>query len=380
MSKGKNKTHASPAAGERMDRRDFLKRGAATAAAVGGAAGLGWWLYDPTGKAGLLQPEPERLKNYFAKVDFPPDAPRISIARGRLDKIEQMVRSAVGGLSGGLGMARFVSRGDTVLIKPNVGFERAPQYGATTNPDVLRYVIRLCFEAGAERVTVADNPIESPESCFSRSDIRRAALDEGAKVLIPAHVYFRPIAIRPPRADGTPYQPNPARNEALGTWPIFWEALAEADKVIGLPPVKDHNLCYASMGMKNWYGLLGGRRNQFHQAIHNIVSDLGFMMSPTLMIIDGTRVMMKNGPTGGRIDDVKEGNTIVASVDQLACDAWCYEHLLGRDPAALRYLELAEQKFGETETGERSYAVAGRFGTRDWTAYNRQGKIVEANV
>jgi uncharacterized protein (DUF362 family) len=134
------------------------------------------------------------------------------------------------------------------------------------------------------------------------------------------------------------------------------------------------------MGMKNWYGLLGGRRNQFHQAIHNIVSDLGFMMSPTLMIIDGTRVMMRNGPTGGRLDDVKEMNTIVASVDQLACDAWCYEHLLGRDPAALRYLELAEQKFGETDAGERSYANARRFGTRDWTRYSRQGKIAETNV
>jgi uncharacterized protein (DUF362 family) len=161
---------------------------------------------------------------------------------------------------------------------------------------------------------------------------------------------------------------------------VFWEPLREANKVIGIPVIKDHNLCYASMGLKNWYGLLGGRRNQFHQAIHNIISDLGLMLSPTLMIVDGTRVMMRNGPTGGSLSDVRDANSIVASVDPLACDAWCYENLLERDPAALRYLDLAQEKFGEQEAGPRSYAEAGRFGTRHWTDYRNRGLIVETVV
>lgn len=380
MSDHDNKAQNSPPIEEALDRRDFLKRGAATLAATGAAVGAAWWFYDPTGKAGLRQPQPEKLENYFAKVDYSVDAPRISIARGPLDRIDRMVRAAIGELSGEAGMKRFVSLGDTVLIKPNVGFERAPRYGATTNPEVVRSVIRLCREAGARRIIVADNPVESPESCFTRSGIRQVALEEGAKVLIPSRTHFRPIAVRPPKPDGTPHQPDPAKHEALGTWLMFWEPLREANKVIGVAPIKDHNLCHASMGMKNWYGLLGGRRNRFHQAIHNTVSDLGLMMSPTLTIADGTRVLMRNGPTGGRLDDVKVMNTVVASVDPLACDAWCYENLLGRDPAALRYLDLAQQKFGETETGERTYAKARRFGTRDWTVYQRQKKIVETNV
>jgi uncharacterized protein (DUF362 family) len=128
--------------------------------------------------------------------------------------------------------------------------------------------------------------------------------------------------------------------------------------------------------MKNWYGLLGGRRNQFHQAIHNIVSDLGFMMKPSLIVIDGTRVMMKNGPTGGRLEDVKVGGeagrpAIVASVDSIACDSWCLQKLLGRDPAQLKYLDLAWQKFG----GDPARIVA-----RSWQEYVGQGKVVEANV
>ncbi|UCG16106.1 MAG: DUF362 domain-containing protein [Phycisphaerales bacterium] len=366
-----------------VSRRDFLKRGGATLIAAGAAAGGAVWLYDRTGKAGLGQPAAETLPNYFAGVDYPVSAARISVARGvgtDFETIDRMVRAAVGGLGGGPGLSRFIDRGDVVLVKPNVGFERAPRFGATTDPQVVRSVIRLCNEAGASRVIVADNPIESAASCFARSGIAEAVEREGARVMIPARVHFTPLAIRPAGAGGEPYQPDPAKYEALGTWPVFWAPLREADKVIGVPAVKDHNLCHASMGMKNWYGLLGGRRNQFHQAIHNIVSDLGFMMSPTLMIADGVRVMMRNGPTGGSLADVKAGHTIVASVDQLACDAWCYQNLLERDPAALRYLDLAQGKYGETESGPRSYARARRFGTRDWKAYRNRGLIVEANV
>jgi len=366
-----------------MSRREFLRRGGATLVAAGAATGGALWLYDPTGKAGLRQPPPQRLPNYFASVDYPVSAPRISIARGgALDPqtIEKMVRAAVSGLNGGPGLSRFIRKGDVVLLKPNVGFERAPQFAATTNPNVVRAVIRLCREAGASKVLVADNPIEAAPNCFARSGIQDAAQREGARVLIPANVHFTPLAIREPNPDGTPHQPDPARHEALGTWPVFWEPLREANKVIGIPVIKDHNLCYASMGLKNWYGLLGGRRNQFHQAIHNIISDLGLMLRPTVMIVDGTRVMMRNGPTGGSLSDVRDGNSIVASVDPLACDAWCYENLLERDPAALRYLDLAQEKFGEQEAGPRSYAEAGRFGTRRWTDYRSRGLIVETVV
>jgi uncharacterized protein (DUF362 family) len=255
-----------------------------------------------------------------------------------------------------------------VLIKPNVGFERDPRLGATTNPEVLRALIRMVREAGAGQVQVADNPIEQPAACFSRSRIQRVAEEEGAKVLLPSAVLFRSVQVRAAA-------PDPARHEALGTWPIFWKPLAEADKVIGVAPIKDHNLCNASMSMKNWYGLLGGRRNQFHQAIHNIVSDLGFMMSPTLVINDGTRIMMKNGPTGGRLEDVKEGHTIVAGVDPIALDAWCCENLLGRDPARLTYLQYAHDKFGG-----QHFEQTRRFGQRDWTLYQREGKIAETSV
>jgi uncharacterized protein (DUF362 family) len=352
-------------------RRDLLIRGGQTVAVAGLMAGTAWYLYDPHGDAGLQQPEPIRLKDYFAPLDFSASAKRLSIARGQAESVDQedavlrMVKAALGGLDD-KGMARFIARGDVVVLKPNVGFARSPQVGATTNPLVVRAVARLCFQAGARQVIVADNPIENPAACFAKSGIGQAARTAGASVAIHSAGADRPVQVRPGA-------PDPGKNQALGTWPIFYAPLADADKVIGIPVIKDHNLCTASMGMKNWYGLLGGRRNQFHQAIHDIISDLGLMMKPTLTIVDATRVMMRNGPTGGRLDDVRIGGllgrpVILASVDPLASDSWCLQKLLGRDPAALRYLGLAWDKFGQDPD---------RLVAQSWREYERQGKIAE---
>ena len=351
-------------------RRDVLKRGAGAVVATGAAVTGGILLHDPEGNAGLpdYASAVGGLKDYFAEVAFPPSHPRISVAIGGEGGFERMVRSAVGGLDPDAGMRRFVGAGDVVLIKPNVGFDRPPHLGATAHPEVVRGVIRLCREAGASEVLLADHPIEAPQVCFARSGIAEVAREEGAAVITPAPDRFAMVALRD-------REPEVADDEVLGRWPLFYEPLVRATKAIGVAPVKDHNLCSASVNLKNWYGMLGGRRSRFHQAIHETISDLALMFSPTLVIADATRVMMRNGPTGGRVSDVRPGGSlgrpaVVASVDPVACDAWCYERLLGRDPTALRYLELAERKIGMQVAGG-----AGRFGLRDWRAYERRGLL-----
>lgn len=377
--------------GPAVSRREMLVRVGGTLAAVGGSIWATRRLYDPRGDAGLANYGTATIRNYFAPVHdgWGASEPRISVAHGAAEgddvsreTIHKMLIAALGPMGG---LERFVKRGDVVLIKPNVAFDRGPRMGATTNPVVLAEVVRLCFAAGARKVLVADNPIEKAEPCFAKSRIREAAEQTGAEVMMPATTSFAPVAIRD-------REPDPRNYEALGTWEVFYKPLKLADKVIGLPPIKDHNLCFASMATKNWYGLLCGRRNQFHQAIHDIVSDLGMMMSPTLVLVDGTRVLMKNGPTGGKLEDVAIGGVsgrpcIVASVDPIASDAWCLQHLLGRDPANLRYLDLADKKIGERVeagrrpgAGEHAVSEGKRFGSRDWQAYQRQGLIREETV
>jgi uncharacterized protein (DUF362 family) len=366
---------------QKLNRREMLRRVAAGmrrfwsgpgAALIGAGVVVagGFWRWErPQARTRRRESgrRAERVfRDFFAAVSYPDSAPRLSVAIGESRGIEQLVRAAIGGLDSGLGMGRFVHRGDVVLIKPNVGFDRPPPLGATAHPEVVRAVIRLCREAGARRVLVTDNPIESPAVCFARCGIGQVAQEEGAEVVWPDAGQFEVLSVR---------QEPPGAQEVLWRWPILSRPLERADRLIGIAPVKDHNLSGASMVLKNWYGLLGGRRNQFHQKIHEVISDLALLVSPTLVIADGTRVMLRNGPTGGRLSDVAPGGVVgrpvvVAAVDPVACDAWCWEKLLGRGPEPVEYLKLAEAKI-------RARVAAGRQrpGLCDWREYERRGQI-----
>ncbi len=303
---------------KRIERRAFLKK-AGTAGAL--ALGAGWaslappnWLFslrDPDGERGKPRKEVIRLPENGFAVEPSATLPVLGVARGQ--NLDAMVRASIDAIGG---ISRFVSSGDIVVIKPNVAFERSAALGATSNPVVLASLIRIVREAGAREIRVADNPIESPESCFQRSGIRQAAVEAGARIYLPTPADFDTLNV-----PGATW---------IEEWPFFWRPFIGADKVIGVAPVKDHNLCRASMTTKNWYGLLGGRRNQFHQDIHGIISDLALMMKPTFVLLDGSRVLFRSGPTGGSLADVREGHTIVASTDSLAADAFGWEELLGR--------------------------------------------------
>jgi len=303
---------------ERLRRREFLRHAGITCAAAAGASWLALaphdWplsLSDPDGEVGKPKPRIITLPKSGYAVEASSVHADLGITRGR--RIEAMLQGAVDAI-GGIG--RFIQSGDVVVVKPNVAFERVAPLGATSNPEVLGALVRLLRQAGAKEVRVADNPIESPESCFARSGIQRAAVEAGARVYLPTPADFEMLSV--PGA------------KWIEQWPFFWRPFIGATKVIGLAPVKDHNLCAASMTTKNWYGLLGGRRNQFHQDIHGIIADLAMMMRPTFVVLDGTRVLFRSGPTGGSLDDVRPGETIVAATDSLAADAFGWDDLLDR--------------------------------------------------
>ena len=303
------------------DRRTFLKRLAQAGVVVAGSGAAALWLHD---RVRAVRPASAALPHLpDFRVALPAGTPRLAIAHGQDARV--MLAAALDPL-GGIG--RFIQKGDVVVLKPNVGFDRPPSLGATTSPEVVGAMAALCREAGAARVLVTDNPINNPEGSFLKSRIRRAAETHGAEVVLPAPRHFREIAI-----DG----------EVLDQWSFFWEPFRNATKVIGLPTAKDHNLSTASLTMKNWYGLLGHGRNRFHQAIHEVIADLGHLMKPTLVVLDATRLLMRNGPTGGSPADVKPGHALAAGVDQVALDAWGME-MLGKDPRSVGYLALAEAR------------------------------------
>jgi uncharacterized protein (DUF362 family) len=304
-----------------MARRFFLRRLVRVLLGAAGAGSLGYLFYDSKGP-GPFRPHVSTAELGGFAVDA--TAGRMAVARGR--ERRQLLKAAVTAIGG---MSAFVSRGDHVLLKVNAAFASPPAIGATTHPDLVTAAVELCREAGAARVLVTDNPIHDPASCFALSGIDRAAREAGAEVLLPQLQHFRSYSLPGGRL--------------LRNWPVLLAPFEGVTKLIGLAPVKDHNRSGASLTMKNWYGLLGGRRNLFHQDIHEIIKELALMARPTLVILDGSTSMVANGPTGGSLSDLKATATLVASTDQVAADAFGVS-LLGKErdqPAFIRKAEAA---------------------------------------
>lgn len=302
-------------------RREFFVRSAKAAASIVAAGAVAYKLYDVKG--------PQRGGETEKLVTLPdfsvPQEPgkTISMVKGA-DRIKT-VNKAIELLGG---IRRFVKPGETVVIKPNVAFASPAMLGATTNPELVAEVVRLCYkEAGAKVVYIIDNPINDPASCFRLSGIEKAVKAAGGKVVLPAPALFKNTTVKDAKL--------------IKDWPIFYGPLEKADKLIGIAPVKHHHRSGASMAMKNWYGLLGGRRNIFHQDINTIIAELAVMVKPTLVILDGTMVMMTNGPTGGSMSDLKRADTMIASCDMVAADS-CGCDLLGMKVSDLPYLAKAQ--------------------------------------
>jgi uncharacterized protein (DUF362 family) len=225
------------------------------------------------------------------------------------------------------GMKRFVARGDKVIIKPNIGWDRTPELAATTNPEVIKALVELSFDAGAKDVTVMDNTINQAQRCYARSGIAEAAKAGGAKVPFVNEYHLKKMALH---------------GEWLEEWEVYTD-FVEADKLINVPIAKHHSLSRLTMGMKNWLGAIGGARNQLHQKIDEAMVDLAAFFKPRLTVLDAYRILTRNGPQGGRTSDVKLQKTVVASIDSVAADT-AGASFFDIRPEELVYLGLAVRR------------------------------------
>ena len=301
-------------------RREFLQRLAAASLAAGSASAA----------TGYLTAKPRRhgkANGLPSFGDYSSNTAPSDLAMTEMPDHAAAVRAAIDSLGG---ISKFVNRGDAVFIKPNVGFDRPPWVGATTSPEVVSAVVNLCRQAGAREVLVADYSINDPAGCFARSGIGRAAGTAGARVLLPRERDFEHVRIG---------------GQRLGDWKAYYRPLRTygVNRVIGLPTAKQHARSGMSGAMKNWYGLLGGPRSLLHQDLDTVLADLCAMMKPTLIVMDATRLLMRNGPTGGGRGDVKIAHRIIAGTDQVAIDTLTAEYL-GQEPAKIPWLAMAEKR------------------------------------
>ncbi|NIO02192.1 MAG: DUF362 domain-containing protein [Candidatus Latescibacteria bacterium] len=254
-----------------------------------------------TFSAGLIGSTILDPADLLALASEPESSPLISVAKGTDPALITM--EAVNALGG---MSAFVSKGDIVLIKPNIGWDRTPEQAANTNPTVVATLIELAYKAGAKKVKLFDNTCNSARRCYKKSGIAEAARESGADVSFVDDKKFMKVKIN---------------GEKLKEWPVHKEAL-EADKIINVPIAKHHTLARLTLSMKNLMGIIGGRRNLLHQKIDTNVVDLAAFFKPTLVVLDAVRILTANGPQGGNLKDVTIMNTVAASCDQVAIDSY----------------------------------------------------------
>ena len=202
------------------------------------------------------------------------------------------------------GIQHFISRGDVVVVKPNMGWDRAPQFAANTNPDLAAAVARECLNAGAKVVKVFDRTCNNPLRCYSNSQIEARAREAGADVSQIRENKFVTKSIN---------------GEIIKEWPIYRDYL-EADKVINLPIAKHHSLCRVTLGLKNLMGVMGGNRGDIHNMFTQKLIDIDRTILPTLTIIDAYRILTANGPVGGNLAHVKTPRTLIMSPCTVSAD------------------------------------------------------------
>lgn len=228
--------------------------------------------------------------------------PTVAVAEGK-DYLK-ITRNAVNALGG---MKRFVKPGDVVVVKPNMGWDRSSEQGANTHPLVVRALVEETLAAGAKKVKVFDRTCNDERRCYVNSGIEAALKGlKNVEVKYLESERYRKVAL-----NGT----------ALKEWELYGEALS-ADVYINVPVAKHHGLSKLTLGLKNIMGIMGGNRGSIHRNLDVALADLNAAMKIPLTVVDATRILTAHGPQGGDLKDVKIMNTVIASTDIVAADAY----------------------------------------------------------
>jgi uncharacterized protein (DUF362 family) len=288
-----------------VDRRQFLKK-------------LGLWT---GGGISLSLPILQMLPS--AKAEVPTTL--LSHAEGKdYAALVSKVLEPLGGITS------LVKKDERVVIKPNIGWDRTPEQGANTHPEIVKSLVTLCLEAGASQVMVFDRPVNEERRCYANSGIKAAVESIGDRRVSCPYIDQRKF-IRV-RID---------KGKSINMWEFYKDAL-EADCYINVPVAKQHGSSGLTLGLKNIMGIIGGWRGRVHLSLGQRIADLNTVIKPRLTLIDATRILFRNGPTGGSLNDVKVLNTLIASRDTVAADAYATT-LFQMEPEAVESTRAAYQ-------------------------------------
>jgi uncharacterized protein (DUF362 family) len=280
-----------------MNRRKFIKVLAASAVMMGSGGSM------------------DRL--------FADEPPVLSLAEG--SDYAAITKNAINALGG---IQKFVKTGNVVVIKPNLGWDRKPEYAANTHPLVVKAIAEECLKAGAKKVKIFDNPCNDPRRCYENSGVAGAL--KGIKNVEVKYM------------EDERYKNTKLNGVFLKEWELYDEALS-ADVFINVPVAKHHGLTRISLGLKNIMGIMGGNRGYIHRSIEDALVDVNKVVKSHLTVIDATRILLNHGPQGGNLKDVKVMNKIIACRDIVAADAYATT-FFGLNPADISTTVTASKR------------------------------------
>lgn len=266
-----------------MKRRDFLK----TSVVAGAALSLNF--------EGLQA----ALTSNTMTVEQVPDM--VAIMGGEPEAMLDKALETLGGIG------KFVKSGDKIVIKPNIGWDRAPEMAGNTNPELIKALVKRCLDAGASKVTVFDHTCDNWQKCYDNSGIAAAAREAGA-VVMPGNEerYFKEVAL--------------PKGVKLKSAKIH-ESLIECDAWFNVPILKNHGGAKLSSAMKNMMGIVWDRRFFHQNDLQQCIADIcTWEKKPALNIVDAYRMMHQNGPQGKTLADVATLKSLIASTDIVAID------------------------------------------------------------
>jgi len=233
---------------------------------------------------------------------FADEPPVLSLAEG--SDYGAITKSAINALGG---IQKFVKQGNVVVVKPNLGWDRKPEFAANTHPLVVKAIAEECLKAGAKKVKIFDNPCNDPRRCYENSGVAGAL--KGIKNIELKYM------------EDERYKNTKLNGIFLKEWELYDEAIS-ADVFINVPVAKHHGLTKVSLGLKNIMGIMGGNRGYIHRGIEDALVDVNKLVKSHLTVIDATRILLNHGPQGGNLKDVKILNKVLACRDIVAADAY----------------------------------------------------------
>jgi len=226
------------------------------------------------------------------------------------------------------GIEEFVKPGQTVVVKPNIGWDAKPERAANTNPELIGRIVRRCYEAGAKSVSVFDNTCDEWKKCYTNSGIEKEVKIAGGSI-IPGNSesYYREVQV--------------AEGKSL-TETKEHELILDSDVFINVPVLKSHSSAKLTIAMKNLMGVVWDRRYWHQNDLHQCIADYTTFRKPDLNIIDAYRVMKRNGPRGISVEDVIMFDSLIISTDIVAADAAATK-IFGLEPEDIPYIVIADE-------------------------------------